>query len=148
MSRRRTVRRWHHVVGLVGPNEVKDLQRRVHDYHTKIIASHDGLQKAKPGTIPALREHDWVDLGMRIIAFEDENWTAWNPMNYVFAGAAYDRGRGLIEELDTWRDQLAAWDAPDVPAPLPVPHSDLGLAGGLGFALAAVVAIMVMRELK
>ena len=145
---RRTVRTWHSVVGLVGPSEVKDLQRRVHDYHTKIIASHDGLQKADPSKISAMREHEWTDLGMRIIAFEDENWTAWNPMNYVFAGAAYDRGRGLIEELDTWRDQLAAWKAPDVPDPLPVPHSDLGLAGGLGFALAAVVAIMLMRELK
>jgi hypothetical protein len=149
-SVRATQRRWTVEVGLVGPNDVKVLQTKVHDYR-------EGLQVAVNAVAAAgdPLPHDggkfsiqaWGDLTGRAVEFEGESTSDLNPLAYLYAGTAYDRGRELIEELDAWRDELARKKAPNVPAPVAVPHSDLGIAGGIGFALAALVAILALREL-
>lgn len=146
----RTERRWRTVVGLVGPNDVKTLQTKVHDYRSALQVSVDAMAKAGnplPHDQSQFSIQAWGDLVGRCTQFEDESTNTINPLAYILAGSAYDRGRELIADLDTWRDHLAAQKAPQVPAPVAVPNSDLGIAGGLGFALAALVAIMVLREL-
>lgn len=121
-------------MGLVGPSDVKELQTRVHDYRASLQASIDqaaGTASALPLTGP-WSIAQWADLAGRCEQFESEGESTLNPLNWLYAGSAYDRGRGLIDELDKWRDQLSKQNAPNVPAPVPVPKSDLGLAGGLG----------------
>lgn len=150
-ARRGTVRSWSTIVGLVGPEDVKALQTRVHDYQAALQVSVDRLAQA--GTPLPLDGSKWSiqawgDLAGRCSYFETESTNAANPFAYLYAGSAYERGRQLIIELDAWRDELAARKAPMVPAPVEVPHSDLGIAGGLGFALAAVVAILALREMR
>ncbi len=149
---RPTVRRWNnaHLVGLVGPNDVKELQTKVHDYRAGIQASIDRAA-GTPAALPLQGPFNiasWGDVVGRCVIFESESASSYNPMAYLYAGAAYDRGRELITELDKWRDALAQKGAPNVPEPLPVPNSDFGIAGGLGLALAGVIAILVLRELR
>lgn len=150
MHPRRTQRTWRTVVGLVGPNDVKALQTKVHDYRAALQVSVDAAAKAGnplPLDQSQFSIQAWGDLVGRCSDFENESTSEINPMAYILAGSQYDRGRELIQDLDTFRDHLAAQKAPNVPAPVAVPNSDLGFAGGLGFALAAIVAIMVLREL-
>jgi hypothetical protein len=147
---RRTVRRWHSVVGLVGPNDVRDLQTKVQTYHEAILASVDSWVRAG-NKLPADGKYGqgaWDSLTKREESFLAESVAEWNPLAYLMAGSAYDRGRELIAEMDGWRDELARLKAPNVPDPVPVPHSDLGIAGGLGFALVAIVAILALREMR
>lgn len=149
----RTFRHWHPIatVGLVGPNDIKTLQARVHDYRNAIQASID-LAAAQGRVLLPLDQSQysvqaWSDTTGRSVAFETESTAAWNPLAYLYAGTAWDRGRDLIEELDRWRDHLDALKAPSVPAPVPVPHADLGIAGGIGYALFAILAIFAFRDL-
>jgi len=137
-------------VGLVGPSDVKELQTRVHDYRASLQASIDqaaGTASALPLT-GVWSVAAWADLVGRCEQFESEGESTLNPLNWLYAGSAYDRGRGLIDELDKWRDQLAKQNAPNVPAPVPVPKSDLGLAGGLGGlgVLAALVVVLLLAK--
>ena len=147
----RTSRRWRAVVGLVGPADVRMLQTKVHDYRASLQTSVDAGGTSGKGLPLDNSKHSiqaWGDLVARCVAFESESANDYNPLAYILAGSAYDRGRQLIDELDGFRDALVALKVPNVPDAVPVPHSDLGIAGGLGFALAAVVAIFLLRELK
>lgn len=149
----RTQRRWtaETLVGLVGPNDVKTLQTKIHDYRAALQVSVDAMAKAGnplPHDQSQFSIQAWGDLVGRCVQFEDESTNALNPLAYLLSGSAYERGRELLTDLDAWRDHLAAQKAPSVPAPVAVPGSDLGIAGGLGFALAAIVAILVLHELK
>lgn len=138
------------MIGLVGPNDVKTLQTKVHDYRVQLQTSIDAAARAGkpiPSDNSKFSVQNWADVVGRCTLFEDENTSDWNPLAWITSGSAYDRGRDLIAELDTWRDALAAMQTPNVPDPLPVPHSDLGLAGGIGYLAAAIVAFMVLREL-
>jgi hypothetical protein len=138
-------------VGLVGPNDVRDLQTKVRSYHESILVSLDSWvrqgNKLDASTGP-FSQGAWDALTKREEAFLAESVAEWNPLAYVLAGSAYERGREILTDLDSWRDHLAGMKAPQVPEPIAVPHADLGIAGGLGFALAAIVAIMVLRDLK
>lgn len=128
------------------------LRTRVHDYRVSLQASIDRAAESghpisiQPGDPFSIQR--WSDLAGRCMHFEDETHHPWSPFPYIYAGAAYDRGRQLIIELDAWRDELARQSAPGVPPPIPVPNSDIGIAGGLGFALAGLVAILALRELR
>ena len=147
---RGTVRRWNVVVGLVGPDDVKTLQTKVHDYRSALQASVDaaaGTPAALPTDGSKWSIQAWGDLVGRCVEFEGRSTNWVNPFSHLYAGAAYDEGRSLITELDAWRDELETRKAPKVPAPVPIPQTDLGLAGGIGLALAAVVAILALREL-
>ena len=143
-------------MGLVGPNDVHALQERVAAYQVQLQLTVEALGKAGralPQDGSTYSDAAWNDLVKRCLAFEGESSDTRNPFAYLFAGAAYDRGRQLIGELDRWRDQLATQAAASstsvpVPPPIDVPGSDIGLAGGLGFALAALVAILALRELR
>jgi hypothetical protein len=138
-------------VGLVGPNDVKTLQTRVHDYVAGLQAAIDRLAAGgNPIPIDSSKYsiQQWGNLVGRATEFEQESTSPYNPMAYVYAGAAYERGRQLIIELDGWQEELARRNAPSLPPPVEVPHTDLGLTGGIGFALAAIVAILVLRELR
>ena len=152
MARRRsrTVRTWKkYDVGLVGPDDVRALQTRLQSYR-------DAIQMAVGPMKPPLAtdgskwsEQAWTDLSSRVQTFiEDESTNPLNPMAYLYAGSTYERGRQLLAELDSWRDFADNAGAKNVPAPVPVPHADIGLAGGIGFALAAVVAILALREAR
>jgi hypothetical protein len=148
---RRTERRWRTVIGLVGPTDVAALQQKVAHYRALLeesIAAAAKAGNALPSDSSQFSQKAWVDQVARCSAFEEESTANINPLAYLYAGAAYDRGRTLITELDAWRDELERRKAPNVPAAVPVPASDLGIAGGMGFALAAVVAILLLREFK
>lgn len=135
---------------MVGPAEVRDLQTKVHDYRVSLQASVDaaaGTSAALPIT-GAYNIGDWGNLVARCVAFESEGESDYNPLNYLLAGAAYERGRGLVGELDSWRDHLAGKNAPNVPAPLPVPGSEVGLVGAIAWGLGAIIAILVLREFR
>jgi hypothetical protein len=150
---RRYRRRWYvhgSAVGLVSCDDVKAMQTSIATYRAELQASMAGLI-AKGWSMPyhneAKSSQTWADLVGACVGFEGESCLVG-----LFAGTQYDRGRQLITELDAWRDWLAAQKAPsgataDVPEPVPVPKSDVGLAGGLGMALAAVIVIMVLHEL-
>jgi hypothetical protein len=144
----RTTRRWT-TVGLVGPSDVRDLQKRLHDYRAALQASIDALAQQGaplPADNSAYSIQAWGDLVERCERYESEPESDWSPLAYLYAGGAYDRGRALIAELDRWRDELARRRAPRVPAPVPVPRSELSLAGGIGLALAAFFAMMLLRH--
>lgn len=144
------------MVGLVGPDDVKDLQGKVDHYHSQledVITALGKAGKSLPIDASTFGGAAWVDLSARCAAFVNEASTGtFNPAAYIFAGSTYERGRGLIDELDKWRDHLADMAkgvaSVVVPDPLPVPHSDIGLGGGMGLVLAAIVAILVLREMK
>jgi hypothetical protein len=132
-------------VGLVSCDDVRAMQTRIKQYR-------DGLQ-ASAGKLPSDKALDyhggersvqaWADLVERCVRFEAESCHVG-----LFAGSQYDRGRELVTELDAWRDHLSSVDAPDLPAPVPVPKSDVSLLGGVGWGLAAVIAILVLREIR
>jgi hypothetical protein len=148
---RRTVRRWRSVVGMVGPDDVKALQARVHDYRAGLQASIDLMAKAgNPLPIDSSKYsiQAWGDEVGRCESFELESTNVVNPFAHLYAGSAYDRGRTLIAELDEWRDELERRKAPNVPAPVPVPHSDLGLAGALGLSGLAILALVALYAMK
>jgi hypothetical protein len=135
---------------MVGPNDVADLQTKVHDYRASLQAVIDqaaGTPVAVPLQGP-FSIAQWGDLVGRCVSFETES-TSWvNPLNLFYAGSAYDRGRELIAELDKWRDELERRKVPNVPLPLPVPYSDIGLGSALGIGLGLVAAILLLHELK
>jgi hypothetical protein len=156
MRPRRTVRTWNNaVVGLVGPHDVQELQTKVKAYHESLLVAVDDIVRAGkpfPNDGSTFSKQAWDELSEREAQFEAESSGAWNPLAYLYSGSAYERGRRLISELDAWRDHLAslAQGMPDakisVPDPIPVPHSDLGIAGGMGLALVAFVAFLAFRE--
>ena len=124
-------RRWRPlVVGMVGPHDVADLQTRIHDYRVGLQAAIDALAGQGHG-LPIDNTQwsvqAWADLVGRCETFENEAQKAWDPFVYVYAGSAFDRGRALVDALDQWRDELARRNAPGLPAPVPVPHSDVSL---------------------
>jgi hypothetical protein len=159
MRARRTVRTWNNsVVGLVGPHDVQELQSKVKAYHELLLVAVDDVVrqgKTFPADGSTFSKQAWDDLSEREAQFVAESSAAWNPMAYLYSGSSYERGRKLIVELDAWRDHLASLvqTLPEatrakvtVPDPVAVPHSDLGIAGGLGFALAGLIAILALRE--
>lgn len=132
---------------MVGPSDVRDLQVRIRPYFS---ALEDAVGKLKPPL--ALDQSQWsgqawVQLSERVGRFLNEEHTSdWNPLAYLDAGASYERGRQVLTDLDAWRDELARRGAPNVPAAIAVPHADIGPIGGLGFILAAVVAILLLKK--
>lgn len=137
-------------MGLVGPADIKTLQRKVHDYRAQLQASVDRAA-GTPAALPLTGEFSvaaWGDLAGECEAFEEESASEANPLAYLYAGSAYDRGRALIDRLDKWRDFMAGQKMPNVPPPIPVPQSDLGLTGTVGLGLALVAAIFLLRELR
>jgi hypothetical protein len=146
----RTVRRWRkRSIGLVSSGEVRDLQDKIRNYQADLQHSVDAAATAGHGLDyhPGPRSIvTWGDLAGRVESYVDESPST------LFAGAQYDRGRALLTEQDGWRDYLAsprggAGPAPDVPAPVAVPASDVGLLGGFSGVLVAILAILVLREL-
>ena len=150
---RRYRRRWYvhgSAVGLVSCDDVRAMQKGIADQRDELQTAMAGLI-GKGWTMPyhneARSSQTWADLVGQCSGFEQESCYIG-----LFAGTQYDRGRQLVTDLDGWRDWLAAQKAPsgevaDVPAPVPIPKSDVGLAGGIGLALAAVVAIVLLHEL-
>jgi hypothetical protein len=150
----RTQRHWHRraLVGIVSCDDVKSMQTQTHDYRASLQASIDaaaaaGKPLAADNTPRSVQQ--WADLVGRTVLFENETCLVG-----IFAGSQFDRGRGLIGELDGWRDFLASsrgglGPAPGLPAPVPVPASDVSLFGGIGqmgLLLAAVLALVVLGK--
>ena len=130
-------------MGIATSDDVRSLQLRISDYFAQLQAIiADAV--AKGWVMPYHNEprsaQTWADLAGRVDEYTHES-PAW-----VFTGEQYDRGRALVTELDGWRDWLAAQKVPNVPAPLPVPQSELSIPGAIGLGLAAIVAIMLLRE--
>lgn len=131
-------------MGIVSCDDVEAMQTRIHDYRESLQASM-GKMPAGKGIDYHGGEHSvqaWADLVGRCSHFEQESCFVG-----LFAGSQYDRGRELVKELDDWHDYLTSVDAPDLPAPVPIPKSDVSLLGGMGWGLALVAAILVLREL-
>lgn len=138
-------------MGVVGPNDVRALQTKVQHYHELLLVALDTFKRggaALPTSGPFTQDA-WDALTAREEQFLAESVSELNPMAYIFAGGAYDRGRELIASLDTWRDWLANQKAPGVTVPdaIPVPGSDLSIASALGLAGAALLAFLIFREL-
>lgn len=150
---------------MVSCDDVRALQKQVNAYHAalddSIAQMHSpGIYNAQTGTWEArdlggTGERSsivWRDLLDRCSQYEEESCTIG-----LFAGSQFDRGRALIVELDGWRDWLAGQRAATnpqtqstwtVPAPVAVPQSDVGIAGGLAWAAAAVIGILLLREMR
>ena len=142
-----THRVWNYVVGMVGPADVRDLQTRVRSYFSALEQSVAAVKPPLPLDQSAFSGQAWVRMSERVGVFLNESVDSdWNPIAYIYAGATYERGRQIIDDLDKWRDQLATLKAPNVPAPLPVPNSDIGLAGGIGIVAAAIVVFMLLKN--
>jgi hypothetical protein len=143
-----TRRRWN--VGIVSSDDVRELQQKIRDYEADLQHSIDtAAQQGKPLDYhPGPRSIvAWGDLAGRVETYVNESPST------LFAGSQYDRGRGILTEQDGWRDYLASQrgglgPAPDVPSPVPVPSSDVSVFGGIGMVVAAVLGIMVLRELR
>ena len=133
---------------MVGPDDVRVLQDKIATYRFALQGSINLTPAPGLPEQGVFSQTAWLDLVERCKAFEAEGASSYNPFAYLYSGTQYERGRQLIIELDKWRDELANRKAPNVPEPVPVPHSDIGLAGGLGFALAAIVAVLALRELR
>jgi hypothetical protein len=135
---------------MVGPDDVRDLQAKVTSYYGQILVALDNLRRGGTNLLATGKFTDaaWDELTTREAAFAAESSSEVNPLAYVYAGSAYDRGRGLLTELDAWRDELDSLKAPGVPPPIVVPNADLGITGGIGLALLAVVAFMALREFR
>lgn len=142
----RTRRRWRAVGvdGITTSDDIVALQLSVKDYQSQLQAViADAI--AKGWEMPYHNEprsaQTWADLASRVDEYVHEE-PAW-----VFTGGQYDRGRAFVSELDGWRDWLAAQKVPNVPAPLPVPATEVSIPGAIGWGLAAIVAILALREL-
>ncbi len=147
---RPTVRTWKKVVGMVGPDDIRDLQTKVTSYHGQILVALDNLRRAGTNlpTSGKFTDAAWDELTKREEAFNAESSSELNPLAYLYAGSAYDRGRAILTELDAWRDELDSLKAPGVPPPVEVPGADFGIAGGYGMLLLVAVALYAMREFK
>jgi hypothetical protein len=155
MATREYRRRWQvnraKVAGLLSCDDVSYLKAQIHTYRAQLEASASELQKkgwSWPMHNEARSAQTWADLAGLVARYEAESCTL--P---ILASGQYERGRDLVKQLDEWRDWLATQRAPggeaaDVPAPVPVPHSQVDIAEGIGWALAAIVLIMVLRELR
>jgi hypothetical protein len=144
----RTRRSWN--VGIVSCDDVTQIQARVNAYRTQLEDSIDQLPAdRKLGGVGAHSTQAWMALRERCNLFEEESCTLG-----LFAGSQYDRGRGLIEELDGWRDYLAtpAVSAPNLPDPVSVPKSDVSLFSAAGDTMTNVlllaIGFFVVRELR
>ena len=161
---RRFKREWAHaaVVGLVGPSDVADIRQRVRDYAASLQAVVDELAAGGHG-LPIDGSADsiqaWGDLQGRITRYEEEGSGAVPFEPWLFAGSAYERGRQLVIELDHWRDVLdkrlgeakkAGAPVPvAAPEPMPVPLSDIGPLGAMGFgAIAILVGLFLWTTRK
>jgi len=147
---RRYRRRWkRRTVGIVTQDDVRALQIKVSDYFAElqaVIADAANKGDFLPDHNEPRSVQTWADLAGRV-----DEYTHESPA-FVFTGGQYDRGRDLVGELDGWRDYLASkregqGPMPNVPPPLPIPHSDVSIFGGMGGILALVVAVLVLREL-
>jgi len=149
VSHARTRRTWR-VVGIVTPDDVKAMQSKVATYQATLQGVVDALTKAGKPLVTDQSQWSasaWSDLGTRVAAFQARTQEAWNPIDYLSSGSLYEQGRALITEQDGWRDELARRNAPNVPPPLAVPKSDLGLAGGVSLlALAALGVFLFLRD--
>jgi hypothetical protein len=143
-------------VGLVSCDDVKDLQEQVTAYQATLAATVAAFIRGgwhMPYDNGPHSSQAWADLAGRCERYLQESCTLG-----LFAGSQFDRGRSLVTSLDAWRDYLASelknvkpetgMPMPTVPAPVPVPKSDVSLMGGMGLGLAAVVAILVLHELR
>lgn len=143
-------------VGLVSCDDVRALQKRINSYRSALGTSIDLLkspgvwnaatkkwESRELGGVGPRSTPAWTALGERCSQYEEESCTLG-----LFAGSQFDRGRALVTELDGWRDFLASVSAPSLPDPVPTPASDVSLAGGIGWGLAAIVAVLVLREIR
>jgi hypothetical protein len=141
-------------VGLVSCDDVQDLQKQVNTYRTRLGDSIDALtspgvwnkatSKWEPRPLGNVGPHGataWRDLGDRASHFEEESCILG-----IAAGSQFDRGRALITELDGWRDYLASIEAPELPAPVVVPHADVSIFGGVSIGLALVLGFLLLHE--
>jgi len=138
----RVRRRW--VVGLVSCDDVRALQKQVNTYRSALGDSWDGLPADKKGTSGPHGSIAFSALGERCSLFEEESCTLG-----ILAGSQMDRGRALITELDTWRDWLASVKAPDLPAPVVTPKSDVSVFESLassGTMLLALAGLYLMSK--
>jgi hypothetical protein len=144
----RTVRRWKRTVGIATQEDVRALQLKVADYFAElqaIIADAANKGDSLPIHNEPFSAQTWADLAGRV-----DEYTHEFPA-FLFTGGQYDRGRDLIVELDKWRDYLASkregqGPMANVPPPMPVPSSDVGVFGGIGVVLAVVLGILLLRE--
>jgi hypothetical protein len=135
-------------VGIVTQDEVRALQTKVSDYFQQLNAV-IAQESAKGDFLPHHNEQfsaqTWADLAGRVAEY-----TAESP-SLIFTGGQWDRGRELIEQLDKWRDYLASsrggqGPMPNVPAPMPVPQSEVSVFGGGLATIALVVLAIVMLK--
>jgi hypothetical protein len=135
-------------VGIVGPADIQDLQKRVRDYRERLMplvasAPLTPAPSSSPFTII-----DWQALVERSTAFEDETITPLNPLDYLFSSSQYNRGRSIIVELDKWRDELMRLHVPAVPQPIPVPESDIGILEAAERVVLAVLGFYLWKTLR
>lgn len=152
MSKRgQTRRRWstRANVGYASTEEVAALQTKVHDYAAQLQAVIDAQAAAGKGLDIHGGPHSiqaWGDLAGRVAAFVSQ------PPAHFFTGGQWELGRGLVTELDGWRDYLASVGAPNVPDPVPVPQAQTSLleAGGtgIGLGLALLVGLLLLHETR
>lgn len=158
VARHRTRRVWSHVIGLVGPNDVKDLQQKVQTYHEQLLVALTDLTtawgsgpQATGAPLPTtgkFTQATWDAMTAREEAFLAVSVNELNPLAWVDAANAYEQGRALIGELDAWRDELASLKAPNVPAPIDIPASKTSLFGDISTGLMLVFGIMLLHEFK
>jgi len=156
--RHRTRRTWTHVVGMVGPSDVADLQAKVQAYHEQLLIALTDLNtawatgpQATGAPLPTTGKYTqatWDDLTTREGLFLAISVNELSPLAWVDAANAYETGRGLVTELDAWRDELASLKAPNVPAPIDVPSSHTSLFGDISTGLMLVLGIMLLHEFK
>jgi hypothetical protein len=143
---------------MVGPTDVQDLQAKVQAYHEALLVALTDLNtawatgpQASGAPLPTtgkFTQATWDDMTKREEAFLAVSVSELNPLAWVDAANAYETGRGLIGELDGWRDELATLKAPNVPAPIDVPSSKTSLFGDVGTGLMLLIAILALHELK
>jgi hypothetical protein len=126
------------------------MQQKIAAYRAQLQASMNALTD-KGWALPTTGARSVVTWG--VMLDEARTFEAERCVLGLFAGTQFDRGRGIVTDLDAWRDWLATQKTSDgstvsVPDPMPVPHSDVGLFGGVGTLLAIVAGIFVLRELR
>ena len=145
---RKTRRRWRRRVGLIGPSDIKALQSKVDAYRSRLRPFAINAPLTPAPSSSKFTIIDWQELDRRTDEFLAEPVSTWNPIDYVVASGVFKRGRDLVTELDAWHDELLRLGVRNVPPPRPGPDSELDLAGGIGFALAAIVGLMLLRDLR
>lgn len=149
-----TQRRWRSIGGVTSPADVQTLQTSVKEYHSTLlplVLAASGANKLAPAPDPkGFSIVDWQSVDSAVADFLAEDFgtggSDLNPLDYLSAGGAYDRGRALVTRLDTWRDKLAALGIANVPAALPVPNTSTDLLGSTTTILVLVAAVLLLKD--